>query len=160
MSGPEPARWLVAPLVDNPTPNRREVEAAREIVRAFTQRHGLMLDDLAGMLALVRDGYTLEGPRVIVEAHASLERRQLERGAEALEVVTRGVWRRWIDELASKRLRPAGWPAVTRTFLAWTDTAPDAGPPHLGGLVEVDESDDRWVVLNLGLACEAVPATA
>ena len=157
MSEPlEPARWLVQPVGDNPAPNRREVEAAREIVRAFTQRGGLMLDDLAGMLALTREGYTLEGPRRLVSGHAEIPRRVYDGpdGERAIESATEFAWRSWFRELARNGLRPCGWPAVQRTHLAFGMLSYDPSRPY----VEVDAGDERAEILMLSVTCEAVPA--
>lgn len=124
-------------------PNETELRLAGDI------RYRLV-HDIARQLAAVREGSTLEGPRSTVETHTTIDRHVLESDPSTLEHVTRGLWRRWVDELAGHGLRPVGWPAVTRRQLAWTPT--DPGP------VEVPADDDSWALVELSIECEGVPA--
>jgi hypothetical protein len=144
-------------VVDNPRANRTEQQLARDIADALGWRGPVDRDptNLAGMLALVRDGYTLEGPRRVVSGYAQLPRAVYE-GPDrerAIESATVAAWRSWFAELVRERLRPCGWPAVQRTHLAFGMLSSSADP-----YVEVDTDDERAEILMLSVTCEAVPA--
>jgi hypothetical protein len=144
-------------VVDNPAPNDAERRLARDIAYAL-RWYGSIADDptnLAGMLALVRDGYTLEGPRKLVSGHATIPRQVYAGpdGQRAIEAATTAAWRSWFAELVRGGLRPCGWPAVQRTYLAFGLLSDNPGRPY----VEFDDPDDAELLM-LSVTCEAVPA--
>lgn len=131
---------------DQPDPQPNETE--RRLARDLRMR---LEHDIAAHLAAVREGLTLEGPRVVVSGHAELPR-YVFLGPDrerALELATDHAWRSWFGELRRRNLRPCGWPTEQRTHLAM--------PNALEGWVEVDE--DRADRLMISVSCEAVPMT-
>ena len=145
-------------VIANPEPNQREREIARDIAWSLGYA-GPIADDptnVAGMLALVREGYSLEGPRSLVTGHAELSR-HIYRGPDrerALELVTDHAWRSWFGELRRRRLRPCGWPAEQLTYLGH--------PQIVAGeftFVEFDEDGPEVDRLMISVTCEAVPIT-
>lgn len=136
--------------MSEPTPNGLEQELTRRI------SWGMSSDELARQLALVREGATLEGPRRLVSGIAQLPIRHAHEGIDSAE---RHAWRSWFDELHRQRLRPCGWPAVQRTYVATPlySAAPvnGTGPSW----AEVDADDERAEYLVVSVTCEAVPAS-
>lgn len=135
------------------TPNRLDRALAEALIadRALWQPYGDTY--LATVLAAVREGSTIEGPRKIVNGHTEIPRQIYAGpdGVRTIESATKHAWRSWFGELVRGGLRPVGWPTVQRTYLAW---------PVLGasttGLVEVDP--ERAEILALSVSCETVPA--
>lgn len=136
-----------------PEPNGLEHELTRRIA------YGMPPGEIARQLAHVREGATLEGPRLIIGGTAELPRHVLN-GPDrerALELATEHAWRSWFGELRRRNLRPCGWPVEQRTWVTF-----DAFAGATGGLVEVDENDERAERaerLLISVTCEAVPAT-
>lgn len=145
-------------VVANPEPNRREREIAREIAWSLGYA-GSIADDptnVAGMLALIREGYSLEGPRVIVSGTATLSRYVLE-GPDrdrGLELTSDHAWRSWFGELRRRQLRPCGWPREDRVKVR--------SPQLVAGeatWIELEDDATEYEYLVISVTCEAVPIT-
>lgn len=140
-------------------PNGRERQLAHSLLADPAWRSGLGETALATVLAAVREGSTVEGPRQRVGATVTVSRCVIEgTGGDAERSATRAVWRRWSDELHVHGLRPIGWPTVQRTHLAFGRTIEDdPAHPERRGLTVVGPDAD-WALLELRLECEGVPA--
>lgn len=127
-------------------PNERERGLARSIA------YGMPVSQVAVVLAEVRDGASLLGPRRIVSGSARVTLRLV--SPENLEAATEHAWRSWFRELRRQGCRPCGWPAEQRTHVM--------SPQIVAGehtWVELEDDDPRVEYLIVSVSCEAVPMT-
>ena len=141
-------------VLANPEPNAREREIARDIAWSLGYA-GPIADDptnVAGMLALIREGYSLMGPRSIVSGHVQIPVSRL----NPLEVAaaTEHAWRSWFRELRRRELRPCGWPKLDRVSVRAPQIV--ASEPTW---IELDDDDPAAEYVVLSVTCEAVPMT-
>jgi len=110
---------------------------------------------LAELLAEVREGSTLPGPRAIVMGNVRVSLRHGVAYAEGqFEAATAHAWQAWFRELRRRCLRPCGWPSEQRTYLAFPQIV--AGEQTF---VELEADDPRAEFLEITVACEAVSMT-
>lgn len=131
---------------------QHEVQAARELLQDYGLARPSLAAAIAAALADARDGATIPGRRLQVEAtvyvSGDLWRRSSER--DYVEASARARLRReWADQLDRKGLRPLTWPAPEVSFQRWTVYCRPGEP----GIVDCAEDEADQVTLRLhGLA--------
>lgn len=111
---------------------------------------------VAGALADARDGATVPGERLEVDAHASLPGhvwRQAKDRAGVEASARAWVRREWAAKLVRERLRPLTWPAVEVSFQQWNPLRYSASSGQAEPMVDCEEDEADQVTFTLrGLA--------